>query len=79
MSYTAVEVELENGRVWPRGSASLPAKAAELLTIHEPSGDATTSAPTPAAAGLCRFLPTPDFALAPEHFRTSMEADFFAQ
>jgi hypothetical protein len=35
MSYQTVEVDLENGRVRPRGSESLPAKARALLTIVE--------------------------------------------
>lgn len=43
MSYQTVEVDLENGRVRPRGSESLPAKARALLTIVEsvqaPSGN----------------------------------------
>lgn len=33
MSYKTVEVELENGRVSPSGTESLPAKARALLTI----------------------------------------------
>jgi hypothetical protein len=33
MSYKTVEVELENGRVHPRGSETLPAKAHALLTL----------------------------------------------
>lgn len=79
MSYTTVEVELDNGRGWPRGSASLPAKAHALLTILEPNGDPPASVPTPAGAGLRRFLSTPDFALTPEQFRARMETDFFEQ
>ena len=79
MSYTTVEVELENGRVWPRGNAALPTKAHALLTILEPNGDAPASAATLAGAGLRRFLSTPDFALTSEQFRASMEADFFEQ
>ncbi|MCP5523218.1 MAG: hypothetical protein H7A46_16915 [Verrucomicrobiales bacterium] len=78
MSYTTVEVELENGRVIPRGNTTLPAKAHALLTILEPNGD-TSSRATTAGAGLRRFLSTPDFALTPEQFRASMEADFFEQ
>lgn len=35
MNYQTVEVDLENGRVRPRGSESLPAKARALLTIVE--------------------------------------------
>ena len=33
MSYRTLEVELENGRVRPRGSETLPAKAHGLLTL----------------------------------------------
>lgn len=77
MSYTTVEVELENGRVIPRGNTTLPAKARALLTILEPNGDTSSRATT--GAGLRRFLSTPDFALTPEQFRASMEADFFEQ
>lgn len=79
MSYTTVEVELENGRVFPRGHATLPAKAHALLTILESNGDSSWPATAPTGAGLRRFLSTPEFALTPEQFRASMEADFFEQ
>ena len=78
MSYTTVEVELENGRVWPRGTGLLPMKAHALLTILEPNGDGPAAARS-TSAGLHRFLATPDFALTPEQFRASMEADPFEQ
>jgi hypothetical protein len=35
--------------------------------------------PISAEAGLGRLLSAPDFALTPEQFRSSMEADFFEQ
>lgn len=35
MSYQTLEVDLENGRVSPRGNEALPAKARALLTIVE--------------------------------------------
>jgi hypothetical protein len=35
MSYQTLEVDLENGRVRPRGEDELPAKARALLTIVE--------------------------------------------
>ena len=35
MSYQTLEVDLENGRVRPRGTDALPAKARALLTIVE--------------------------------------------
>jgi hypothetical protein len=37
MSYKTLEVELENGRVRPRGTETLPIKADALLTILSPS------------------------------------------
>ncbi len=79
MSYKTVEVDLENGRVLPRGNTTLPAKAHALLTILEPNGDPPGAATAPAGAGLRRFLSTPDFVLTSEQFRASMEADFFEQ
>jgi hypothetical protein len=33
MSYRTVEVELENGRIRPRGDETLPVRASALLTI----------------------------------------------
>ena len=38
MSYRTLEVELEDGRVHPRGSETLPAKAHGLLTLLDSSG-----------------------------------------
>jgi len=35
MSYQTLEVDLDNGRVRPRGTEALPAKARALLTIVE--------------------------------------------
>lgn len=40
MSYQTLEVDLENGRVSPRGSEALPDKARALLTIVE-TGDSS--------------------------------------
>ena len=37
MSYTTLEVELENGRVHPRGPEALPARARALLTLLDSS------------------------------------------
>jgi uncharacterized membrane protein YqiK len=79
MNYTTVEVELENGRVRPRGAVLLPVKAHALLTILEPDADTRTAAPTAADAGMRRFLAAPDFDLTPTQFRASMEADPFDQ
>ena len=78
MSYKTVEVELDSGRVWPRGVELLPAKATALLTILEPHND-TTSVKVPSVAGLRRFLSASDFPLTAEQFRASMDADFYEQ
>jgi hypothetical protein len=37
MSYKTLEVDLEDGRVRPRGAETLPTKAQALLTILEPT------------------------------------------
>ena len=78
MRYKTVEVELENGRVTPHGTETLPARAHALLTILAPQGD-SPPAKRDISSGLRRFLSSPDFALTPEQFRASMEADFFEQ
>ena len=44
MSYRTVEVELEDGRVRPHGTDTLPAKARALLTILTGSDFAETPA-----------------------------------
>jgi hypothetical protein len=49
MSYRTLEVELENGRVSPCGSETLPAKAHALLTLLDSNG-------SPAVAKDCREL-----------------------
>ena len=79
MSYTTVEVELVHGRVWPRGAVTLPERARALLTVLEPNDDTSAPPPSVPGAGLRRFLSRQDFALTPEQFRASMEADFFEQ
>jgi hypothetical protein len=79
MSYTTVEVELDHGRVWPRGAVTLPAKARALLTVLEPDGGTPAAGTSRADAGLKHFLSAPDFALTAEQFRASMEADLFEQ
>ena len=78
MSYRTLEVELEDGRVRPRGAEPLPAKARALLTILEPPPGETNSAGPP-GAGLRRFLSGADFQLTDEQFKASMEADFWDQ
>ncbi len=78
MNYKTVEVELDNGRVHAAGAESLPVKAHALLTILEPSGDATGEA-APTGAGLRRFLSRPPLKLTPAQLQASMEADFWEQ
>jgi hypothetical protein len=36
MSYVTVEVEIEHGRILPRGTEALPEKVSGLLTILNP-------------------------------------------
>jgi hypothetical protein len=80
MSYKTLEVELDHGRVKPRGVEALPTKAHALLTILETDGaSAVAGNPEASGAGLRRFLSTRDFPLSPEKLRSSMEADFFEQ
>jgi hypothetical protein len=78
MSYRTVEVELNDGRVQPRGTESLPAKAHALLTIIESSTAEPPSAKE-SGAGLRRFLSRPPLKLTKEQFLASMEADFWEQ
>ena len=78
MSYHTVEVELENGRVAPRGGEKLPARANALLTILASDAAGPKSSRSP-AAGLKRFLSQPDFSLTEAQFRESMESDFWDQ
>lgn len=77
MSFRTLEVELENGRVHPRGAETLPAHANALLTILAAPAQAVRLTPAPPAAGLERLLKSTDFPLSPEQFRASMEADFW--
>lgn len=79
MSFRTVEVELNGGLVTPQGKETLPAKARALLTILQPTGDVSNLPAANTGAGLRHFLSSPDFALTPEQFRASMEADFFEQ
>ncbi len=55
MSYQTVEVDLENGRVRPRGGDALPTKARALLTIVEESLE-TPKEPTRTMADALRGL-----------------------
>ena len=56
MSYRTLEVELENGRVHPAGSETLPAKAHALLTILTPASPSDTSEPNGSLADRVRHL-----------------------
>ena len=56
MSYQTVEVELDNGRVQPRGSDSLPAKARALLTILSEHPGEESSKATPSLGEFVRDL-----------------------
>jgi len=55
MSYQTLEVDLENGRVRPRGAEALPAKARALLTIVEEEHE-TPEEPTRSLADALRGL-----------------------
>lgn len=79
MSFRTLEVELENGRVASSGGETLPAKAHGLLTILDSPVTNGSARPRSSASGLKRLLGSPDFALTPEQFRASMEADFWEQ
>jgi hypothetical protein len=46
MSYKTLEVELENGRVHPSGTETLPVKAHALLTILAAPAAESAAAPT---------------------------------
>jgi hypothetical protein len=55
MSYKTVEVELENGRVHPAGTETLPEKAHALLTILSPQA-ARPETPTKSLGNAMREL-----------------------
>lgn len=80
MSYQTVEVELERGRVRPRGAEVLPERAHALLTILQAGlTDRPTRAEGTTNPGLNRFLSAKDFALTSEQYRASMEMDVLDQ
>ena len=67
MSYKTLEVELENGRVHPRGAETLPAKASALLTLLDsgaPVVAANCSELAERWAGLEKLPPEEAFAFA---------------
>ena len=55
MNYQTVEVDLENGKVCPRGAETLPEKARALLTIVE-SNSGGSNKPTRTMAEALRDL-----------------------
>lgn len=79
MNYVTVEVELDHGKVRPLGLSQLPDRARALLTVLRTDPAAASPIPISPEAGLGRLLSAPDFALTPEQFRSSMEADYFEQ
>ncbi|HXP61195.1 MAG TPA: hypothetical protein VN829_11930 [Dongiaceae bacterium] len=56
MSYRTLEVELENGRVRPRGGEPLPPKAHALLTILSPPSSEPDETAGPSIADLAGEL-----------------------
>jgi hypothetical protein len=72
VNYKTVEVELENGRVYPAGAETLPDKAHALLTILSPQS-AKTDAPTKSLGKAMRELGVtgrgefPDLSTNPRH------------
>ncbi|MEY2427755.1 MAG: hypothetical protein QOJ40_640 [Verrucomicrobiota bacterium] len=58
MSYLTVEVEIDHGRVSPKGAEPLPEKASGLLTILE---TAPLSQPRPAGLATGQFTVPDDF------------------
>jgi hypothetical protein len=56
MSYKTLEVELENGRVRPAGSESLPPRAHALLTILSPVAPEPAETTGPSIAELAGDL-----------------------
>jgi hypothetical protein len=58
MSYLTLEVEIDNGRVLPKGSEALPEKASGLLTILNPP---PLSQPRPMGLAKGQFTVPDDF------------------
>ena len=58
MSYLTVEVEIDHGRVSPKGADALPEKASGLLTILNPS---PLSQPRPIGLAKDQFTVPDDF------------------
>lgn len=58
MSYLTLEVEIDQGRVWPKGAEALPEKASGLLTILNPP---SLSQPRPFGLAKGQFTVPDDF------------------
>ena len=58
MSYLTVEVEIDHGRVSPKGAEALPEQASGLLTILSPS---PVSQPRPVGLAKGQFTVPDDF------------------
>jgi len=58
MSYVTVEVEIEGGRILPKGTEALPEKASGLLTILNPP---PLSQPRPIGLAKGQFTVPDDF------------------
>lgn len=58
MSYLTLEVEIDQGRVWPKGAEALPEKASGLLTILNPP---PLSQPRPFGLAKGQFTVPDDF------------------
>jgi hypothetical protein len=71
MRYLTVEVEIDHGRVSPKGGEQLPAKASGLLTILQPPSPA---GPRPIGLAKGEFAVPEDFnAPLPEDVLRSFE------
>jgi hypothetical protein len=57
MSYLTVEVEIDHGRISPKGAEILPEKASGLLTIFQPA----ISQPRPIGLAKGQFTVPDDF------------------
>lgn len=71
MSYVTVEVEIDHGRVLPKGAETLPEKASGLLTIFSPP---PVSHPRPIGLARGQFTVPDDFNVPlPEEVLKSFE------
>ena len=71
MSYLTLEVEIDHGRVLPKGAEALPEKASGLLTILDPP---PLSQPRPIGLAKGQFTVPDDFnAALPEEVLQAFE------